>query len=118
MALEVVGGFEAKDGISRLTTEYLYWPLTTDDDFSAATASAAFLETNTSKPGSADWVTAEVVTNPDDVTSQAVRLLVGPELTGYDLTPATSDTLTYYVWVKLATSTEVIVRRAGTLQVR
>lgn len=117
MALEVVGGTEEKSGISRLTTEYLYWPIVSDDDLSGAVASVAF-KTGTGKPAAGEFETAAVVPNPDDGTQDAVRCLVGPELTGVDLTPDTADSTTYRVWVKLETGSENIVRLAGNLVVR
>ena len=117
MALKVIGGTEEKSGISRLTTEYIYWPIISDDDFLGTTASVAF-KTGTGKPAPGDFNSAEVVPNPDDPTGQAVRCLVGPELTGVDLSPATAEPATYRVWVRLATGSENIVRLAGNLVVR
>lgn len=118
MALEEIGGVEATSGISRLTTEYLYWHITSDDDFSLDTAEVAFMPSNTTKPAEIDWNPATIVANPDDATQDSVRLLVGPDTGGIDLSPETSSAVTYSVWVRITTASERFVRRAGTLLVR
>jgi len=117
MALEEIGGVESTSGISRLTTEYLYWHITSDSSFSAATAEVAFMPQNTTKPQEVDWNTATMTTNPDNVSQESIQLLVGPQ-GGVDLTPGTENAVTYSVWVRLTTGTERFVRRAGTLLVR
>lgn len=116
MALQEVGGTEVTSGISRLTTEYLYWLITSDEDFSADTAEVAFMESNTVKPGIGDWNAADIVPNPDVPTQDSVRLLVGPS-GGVDLTPPQDNTI-YSVWIRITTVSETFVRRAGTLLVR
>lgn len=117
MALQQIGGVEAKSGISRLTTEYLYWRIDTEDDFSNDTASVAFLPDAEGKPDAGDWSIAEIVVDPDDATYSAVRLLVGPD-GGENLTPVDTNSVTYRVWIKIETGTETFVRTAGTLLVR
>jgi hypothetical protein len=117
MALQQVGGTEQKSGVSRLTSEYLYWIITSDDDFSAATAEVAFLPNSAdTKPEVGDWSVADIVANPDNSEQSAVRLLVGPN--GKDLTPQTTGPVTYRVWIKIDTQSEQFVRSAGTLLVR
>lgn len=117
MALEEIGGVETTSGISRLTTEYLYWHLTSDNDFSGDTASVAFMASGSTKPGGSDWTVADIVPNPDDSAQDSVRLLVGPD-GEKDLTPGGDSATTYNVWIKLTTVSETFVRRAGTLLVR
>lgn len=117
MALEEIGGAEPTSGISRLTTEYLYWHMTTEQDFSGDTAEVAFMPQSTTKPGVSDWTAADIVTNPDDGAQNSVRLLVGPG-GAKDLTPVGDTAVTYSVWIRITTVSETFVRRAGTLLVR
>lgn len=116
MALEEIGGTETTSGISRLTTEYLFWLIESDEDFTNDTGSVAFMAGSDVKPTVTDWNPADIVPNPDDPAQLSVRLLVGPD-GGVDLTPETSNTV-YSVWVKVVTASETFVRRAGTLLVR
>lgn len=118
MPLQVVGGTTPKSGISRLTTEFLYWTLTTSIDLSDANAEIAFIDDEQTKPSSQDWYVADIMPTPGDEDTPAVRILVGPENGDADLTPPTSEQVVYYVWVKIIKDVETIVRRAGTLLVR
>lgn len=116
MALQEVGGTETTSGISRLTTEYLFWLVDSDEDFSTDAAQVAFMAGTDIKPAVNDWNPADIVPNPDNAAQTSVRLLVGPA-GGIDLTPETSNTV-YSVWIKITTASETFVRRAGTLLVR
>lgn len=119
MALETVGGPVSKTGMSRLTTEHVYFPITTDDDLTGFTVSLAFKDQSTAlKPEIADWVVGTLVASPDDPVVQTIRILIGPDLTGHNLTPPTAESVTYAVWVKIETGSEIIVRPAGTLAIR
>lgn len=118
MALEEIGGVETTSGISRLTTEFLFWHITSETDFSAATPEVAFMVNNTTKPTELDWNAATMVKNPDNIAQDSIRLLVGPGVGGVDLTPADTNAVTYSVWIRLTTVDEKFVRRAGTLLVR
>jgi hypothetical protein len=117
MALQQVGGAESKSGISRLTREYLYWRIQSNNDLSGAAASVAFVIDDTGRPTTENWTAADIVPDPDDGTKFAIRLLVGPN-TDRDLTPVSTDAVTYRVWIKLEIGSESIVRRVGTLLVR
>lgn len=107
-------------GISRLSTEYLYWPIVSDEDFSDANAYVAFVVGDEHpEPVESPWVPASIVENPDDAEQQAVELLVGPD--GEDLSPADQNMVVYRVWVRLDTGIETqqdFVRQAGRLAVR
>lgn len=116
MALQEVGGTESTSGISRLTTEYLFWLIDSDEDFTTDTAEVAFMAGSDIKPATEDWNAASIVPNPDNETQLSVRLLVGPS-GGVDLTPVENNT-TYSVWIRITTASETFVRRAGTLLVR
>lgn len=105
-------------GISRLSTENLYWPIVSDEDFSDADAYVAFV-VGDEHPSPGDWVDASVVENPDDAEQQAVELLVGPG--GEDLSPDDQNMSVYSVWVRLDTgipTQQDFVRQAGRLAVR
>lgn len=118
MSLETVGGPVSTEGLSRLTTEHIYFPITTVESLAGVTASVAFITTQDGEPLPADWVAASIVNLPySDPVTEAVRILVGPDLTGHDLTPASAADQIYYCWVKLETGSEIIVRTAGTLTV-
>ena len=117
MALETVGGTSPQDGISRLTTEYIYWKIVSDENFSSADAYVAFKEESGDKPSEQDWEAAEILEHPDDPENDAIRVLVGAD-GGVDLTPETASPQTYRVWLRIDTLEENIVRSAGTLKVR
>lgn len=116
MALQNIGGSTEKSGISRLTTEYIYWNITSEADLGSASAQVAF--TTEGKPAGGDWNSAEIVSTPGASEQNSVRILVGPDYDGVDLDPTTTEPQTYDVWVKIDTGSEAIVRRAGTLKVR
>jgi len=119
MALQIVGGKISKEGMSRLTTEYVYWPIVTDTTIDeSVTAELAFVDDSKIKPSTGDWTGAEIVVNPDDVQQNALRLLIGPEGGDKDLTPSTQGDMVYHVWVRISSGEERIVRRAGTLKIR
>jgi hypothetical protein len=128
MALENIGGTEATSGISRKTTEYLYWVFTEAPDLAGTTTYVAFVEGQNDKPEGiaastpaalGEWITAPVVENPDNAAQDALRLLVGPG-PGADitLTPGGTTPVTYRVWARIDIGDEQIVRRMGTLTVR
>ena len=117
MALETVGGASPQDGISRLTTEYIYWKIVSDTDFVGAAVYVAFKEESGDKPSEQDWNSGDLLEHPDDPESDAIRILVGPD-GGVDLTPETSAPKTYRVWLRIDTQEENIIRSAGTLKVR
>jgi hypothetical protein len=117
MALQQVGGVETKTGISRLTREYLYWRITSNNNVQSASAEVAFVSTVDGRPAENDWTPATIVADPDDATKSAIRLLVGPGGV-IDLSPPTDVELTYRVWIRITIGTEQIVRRVGTLLVR
>lgn len=119
MALQQVGGTEEKTGISRLTTEYLYWIIESSNSFTepADTPYIAFIDADGGKPQTSDWNQASFETSPDDPEKLSIRLLVGPE-GGKDLTPTGSLPLTYKVWARIDTASENFVRLVGNLTVR
>ena len=114
MALEQVGGTEARSGISRLTTEYIYWPILSGDGLDGTNTSIGFAA-GQGEP--TIWNPAEVVPNPDDPAQNVIRLLVGPD-GGVDLSPDEGQSKTHRVWVKINFGAESIVRFIGTLVVR
>ena len=117
--LTPVGVSGSQSGMSRLTTEYVYWPFQGDNAiFTEADAQVSFRSSGDIKPGEEDWFEASIIEYPDDATLLAVRALIGPKNGGVDLTPDTAESVNYYVWVKIITSNEEIVRRAGTLMIR
>jgi hypothetical protein len=120
MSLQVVGGPAAKSGMSRLTTEHIYFPIKTDQSLDGVSVSLAFLPSSEAKPATEDWVSSDLVDTPGAPTDtpMSIRLLVGPELSAHTLTPASPSGQTYHCWAKLTTGSEVVVRRAGTLMIR
>jgi hypothetical protein len=118
MALQVVGGATTKTGISRLTTEYLYFGITSNNDMTNATAEVAFKVAGVGKPEASDWYPAEVVQTPGSLTQNSLRILVGPDGSAVNLTPPTSSEATYDVWARISRGVERIVRPMGTLKVR
>jgi len=118
MSLQLVGGTLTTEGVSRLTTEHIYFPVTTSDSLTGYSTFVAFMDSVDLRPTLSDWNPSSVVNNPDDVSNQAIRILIGPELSGVDLTPITSAEKTYHVFVKIETPNESIIRRAGVLKVR
>lgn len=139
MELEQVGGIKSKTGISRLTTEYLYWHIDSDYDFSSALAHIAFVEnTRNSMPSlykepaveesgeesgesgeeSDQWYEASIVQRPDGEDGWSVQALIGPA-GGIDLSPDGENPLVYKVWIRLETNDgQAFVRLAGSLAVR
>ncbi len=98
-------------GISKLTTEYLYWEIDTATNLDDVTSEVAFIdESNGGEPLDEDWVTAELVDHPLDPDHKAVRLLVGP-WDGSNGSPYELESGDYTVWIRLTTDTERIVRR-------
>ena len=108
--------------ISRLTREFIFWPVDTgisQIDLSAATAEAAFMEDPSDRPASGDWNTAELV-QVDSPTGMKwhVRCLVGPgHQDATDLSPSGSGFIDYQAWVRITDAPEQPVRKSGLITV-
>jgi hypothetical protein len=118
MALQVVGGAAAKTGISRLTTEYLYFGILSNNNFDGATVEVAFKVAGSGKPQSADWTQAEIVPTPGNASQNSIRVFVGPDGGGVDLTPSGDSEANYEIYARISRGAERIVRPLGTLRVR
>ena len=101
--------------ISRLTTEYLFWDITTPNDLSSSTVELAFMDSPNNIPESSDWLSADLIDAPAE---PKIRKLVGPENDGHDLTPSSSNEEDYQVWAKVIDNPEVPVRRLGVVTVQ
>jgi len=102
MALQLV------EQISTLTTEYLFWVITSPDNLVGNTCEVAFVE-GSETPSAGDWNNADVV---EKTEGQAARILVGPEGGELILSPGQ-----YNVWIKITDNPEVPVRRVPTVLV-
>jgi hypothetical protein len=101
--------------ISRLTREFLFWPVITQNNLSSASAEVAFMTDLSSLPDTADWNDAVIV---EDGDNYKVRILVGPDhIDSVDLTPAGSEPVDYQTWVRITDSPERPVRRPGVITV-
>lgn len=90
--------------IDRLSREYIYWPITTDNDLEGATAEVAFLADPAAHPEEADWVDATIV-------DSRVRILFGP---GGEVTHEAGD---YQTWVRITDNPERPVRKPDVVTV-
>lgn len=90
--------------IDRLSREYVYWPIVTDNVISGATAEVALLADPTAHPEESDWETAEIFVNE-------VRILLGPGGT-VELSPGD-----YQSWVRITDNPERPVRKPGVVTV-
>ena len=102
--------------MSRLTREYVFWPVETQDDLSTSTVEVAFKDNAVDKPEEVDWEDATLV--EDGSGNWRVRALVGPDhVDSIDLTPPTADFIDYESWVRLTDNPERIVRRTGVVTI-
>jgi len=102
--------------MSRLTREYVFWDITTDDDLSGATAEVAFIDDAETLPTEGDWETATLVETSGG--NWRFRALVGPDdPSSIDLTPPTAISVDYETWVRLTDTPERIVRRPGVVTI-
>ena len=100
--------------ISRLSKEYLFFPVTTSDDLTGATAELAFMADATALPGVSDWVNADII---GDVNSgYQLRVLIGPGAP-VNLTPGDANPVSYQVWSKITDATEAPVRKPGVVTI-
>jgi hypothetical protein len=105
--------------MSRLTREYVFVPIDTNDDLSLSTAQATFLVVGTLPTGT-DWEPATLI--PPDANDPSstwlLRILVGPgHVDAVDLTPPTSESLDYQMWTAIDDNPERVVRRPGIVTV-
>ena len=102
--------------MSRLTREYVFWDVDTNDNLSTSTVEVAFIDNAVDIPQEADWEDADLIEGGDGVWR--VRVLVGPDhVDSIDLTPPTSDFLDYESWTRLTDTPERIVRRTGVVTI-
>jgi len=100
--------------LSRLTREFVHWPITTTNDLTGATAEVAFLANPSDLPDESDWEGAELV---EAAAGWLVRALVGPgHVDSIDLTPA-GGSQDYQTWVRVSDEPERPVRRPGVVTV-
>lgn len=100
--------------LSSLSTEYIRVKVVAYEsgsqvDPTSKAVTFAFTADSTTEPSGGDWKTGEWETDPAGPVYYA-RILVGP----------TGETLTdgkYHVWVKIAGSPEIPVRRVGVLTI-
>ena len=97
--------------ISRLTREYIFSDLVTDDDLAGATAEATFQDPDVI-PEEVDWETADLVS---DNGEWSVRILVGPGGT-IELT-AQEYPHDFQMWIRITDNPERPVRRPGIVTV-
>lgn len=101
--------------LSRLTREYIYFDVTTEDDLTASTAQVAFMDDAGTVPTETDWNPADLVL---DGAQWKVRILVGPgDVNAVDLTPPTEALVDYQVWISISDDPELVVRKPGTVTV-
>jgi hypothetical protein len=93
--------------MSRLSLEYVFWPLVTTNDLSQVTSEVALLGAGVI-PQETDWLPAVIFT---EGINKYVRLLVGP---GGDVTLAPG---TYQSWIRLTANPERPVRRPGVVTI-
>ncbi len=93
--------------MNRLSREYVFWPLITENSLTGVTAEVALLIAGV-QPVEADWKTASIFINGD---LKYVRALVGPD---GDVVPAVG---VYQSWVRLTASPERPVRRPGVVTI-
>ena len=105
--------------ISRLTREYVFVPIDTDDNLALSTAEAAFVAIGVLPTGT-DWNPAVLIApDPNDPNSTwLLRILVGPgHVDAIDLTPPTPELLDYQMWTAIDDNPERVVRRPGIVTV-
>lgn len=101
--------------ISRLTREFIHWPLTTTNDLTEATAELAYMEDQSDLPTESDWNEGELL---EVSGGWRVRSLVGPDhANAKDLTPSGQQEQDYQAWMRIEDSPELIVRRVGVITV-
>ena len=102
--------------MSRLTREYVFWDIESEDDLQGATAEVAFIDNAVDLPGPTDWSPASLVETAQG--NWRFRALVGPDdASSIDLTPPASLPVDYETWVRLTDTPERIVRRPGVVTV-
>jgi len=95
----------------RLSREYVYWDVTTENDILNATAEVALLMSGID-PVEIDWVAATIL--GDLTTGFTIRLLVSGTGNGGDIELAAGD---FQAWIRITDTPERPVRRPGVVTV-
>lgn len=99
--------------LNRLSREFVWWKLGTDD-LTGATVDVALLADATAVPATGDWTAAQLIdpAHADgDGANWWARLLIGP---GGTKVLAVGD---FQSWVRVTTATEVPVRKPGVVSI-